>query len=160
MDDAGLEQAAILLMTVGEEQAAEVFKYLSPKEVQKLGETMARLKTVPRERVDHVLREFNKAKDEQYSLVGDTDAFISQALGGLDGEADFRPGRDQDHVQTPSRLVQDIATSLDRAELSGIARLVRQVLATEHQAGRASAMRRRPMARVEPSCSGPQASAR
>lgn len=80
MDDAGLEQAAILLMTVGEEQAAEVFKYLSPKEVQKLGETMARLKTVPRERVDQVLRNFNKAKDEQYSLVGDTDAFISQVL--------------------------------------------------------------------------------
>jgi flagellar motor switch protein FliG len=80
MDDAGLEQAAILLMTVGEEQAAEVFKYLSPKEVQKLGETMARLKTVPRERVDQVIRSFNKAKDEQYSLVGDTDAFISQVL--------------------------------------------------------------------------------
>ena len=80
MDDAGLEQAAILLMTVGEEQAAEVFKYLSPKEVQKLGETMARLKTVPRERVDEVIRNFNKAKDEQYSLVGDTDAFISQVL--------------------------------------------------------------------------------
>lgn len=80
MDDAGLEQAAILLMTVGEEQAAEVFKFLSPKEVQKLGETMARLKTVPRERVDEVIARFNKAKDEQYSLVGDTDAFISQVL--------------------------------------------------------------------------------
>ena len=39
MDDAGLEHAAILLMAVGEEEAAEVFKYLSPKEVQKLGET-------------------------------------------------------------------------------------------------------------------------
>ncbi len=86
MDDAGLEQAAILLMTVGEEQAAEVFKYLSPKEVQKLGETMARLKTVPRERVEQVIRNFNKAKDEQFSLVGDTDAFISQVLRRALGE--------------------------------------------------------------------------
>ncbi|MEW5880076.1 MAG: flagellar motor switch protein FliG [Pseudomonadota bacterium] len=86
MDDAGLEQAAILLMTVGEEQAAQVFKYLSPKEVQKLGETMARLKTVPRERVDEVIRHFNKAKDEQYSLVGDTDEFISQVLKRALGE--------------------------------------------------------------------------
>ena len=34
----GIEEAAILLMTVGEEQAAEVFKFLSPKEVQKLGD--------------------------------------------------------------------------------------------------------------------------
>ena len=55
MDDAGLEHAAILLMAVGEEEAAEVFKYLSPKEVQKLGETMARLRTVPREKIDDVI---------------------------------------------------------------------------------------------------------
>ena len=41
MDDKGIENAAILLMSLGEEQAAEVFKHLSPKEVQKLGETIA-----------------------------------------------------------------------------------------------------------------------
>ncbi len=80
MDDPGIERAAILLMTVGEEQAAEVFKFLSPKEVQKLGEAMARLKTVPRERVDAVINNFNRAKDDQYSLVGDNDAFVSQVL--------------------------------------------------------------------------------
>lgn len=80
LDEAGLEQAAILLMTVGEEEAAEVFKFLSPKEVQKLGETMARLKTVPREKVEAVITAFNKTKDEQFSLVGDTDAFVSQVL--------------------------------------------------------------------------------
>ncbi|MGA1328401.1 MAG: flagellar motor switch protein FliG, partial [Rubrivivax sp.] len=39
MDDTGLEDAAILLMSLGEEQAAEVFKHLTPKEVQRLGET-------------------------------------------------------------------------------------------------------------------------
>jgi flagellar motor switch protein FliG len=86
MDDVGLEQSAILLMTIGEEQAAEVFKYLSPKEVQKLGETMARLKTVPREKVDEVITHFNKAKDESLSLVGDTDAYISQVLKRALGE--------------------------------------------------------------------------
>ena len=80
LDEEGLEQAAILLMTVGEEDAAEVFKFLSPKEVQKLGETMARLKTVPREKVERVLVAFHKTKDEQFSLVGDTDAFVSQVL--------------------------------------------------------------------------------
>jgi flagellar motor switch protein FliG len=80
LDDAGLEQAAILLMSVGEEDAAEVFKFLSPKEVQKLGETMARLKTVPREKIEKVILAFNKTKDEQFSLVGDTDAFVSQVL--------------------------------------------------------------------------------
>ncbi len=80
LDEAGLENAAILLMTVGEEQAAEVFKFLSPKEVQKLGETMARMKSVPREKVEGVIAKFHRTKDEQFSLVGDTDAFISQVL--------------------------------------------------------------------------------
>ena len=79
-EDTGLDDAAILLMSVGEEQAAEVFKFLSPKEVQKLGERMARLKTVPREKIESVVENFNKAKEEQFSLVGDTDAFVSQVL--------------------------------------------------------------------------------
>ena len=58
MDEVGLEEAAILLMSVGEEEAAEVFKHLQPKEVQKLGETIARLKNVPRERLGQVLEKF------------------------------------------------------------------------------------------------------
>ncbi len=37
MDEEGLNDAAILLMSLGEEEAAEVFKHSSPKEVQKLG---------------------------------------------------------------------------------------------------------------------------
>jgi flagellar motor switch protein FliG len=86
LDDEGLEQAAILLMSVGEEEAAEVFKFLSPKEVQKLGETMARLKTVPREKIEKVIVAFNKTKEEQFSLVGDTDAFVSQVLRRALGE--------------------------------------------------------------------------
>ena len=79
-EETGLEDAAILLMSVGEEQAAEVFKFLSPKEVQKLGERMARMKTVPREKLEAVVENFNRAKEEQFSLVGDTDAFVSQVL--------------------------------------------------------------------------------
>jgi flagellar motor switch protein FliG len=41
---------------------------------------MARLKTVPREKVERVIEAFNRTKDEQFSLVGDTDAFVSQVL--------------------------------------------------------------------------------
>lgn len=79
-DDTGIEQAAILLMSVGEEEAAEVFKFLSPKEVQKVGEAMARMKTVTRERIDEVLDRFLETTSEQFSLVGDTDAYVSQVL--------------------------------------------------------------------------------
>ena len=37
MDDQGIEDAAILLISMGEEEAAEVFRHLSPKEAQRLG---------------------------------------------------------------------------------------------------------------------------
>jgi flagellar motor switch protein FliG len=46
MDDKGLEDAAILLMSLGEEEAAGIFKMLAPKEVQRLGETIAKLKSI------------------------------------------------------------------------------------------------------------------
>ncbi len=86
MDDAGLEQAAILLMAVGEEQAAEVLKFLGPKDVQKIGQTMAQMKTVPREKVEAVIDSFNKVRDEQISLVGDTGTFVSGVLRRALGE--------------------------------------------------------------------------
>ncbi|MEY4909549.1 MAG: flagellar motor switch protein FliG, partial [Pseudomonadota bacterium] len=36
MDDKGLEDAAILLISMGEEGAADVFRHLTPKEVERL----------------------------------------------------------------------------------------------------------------------------
>ena len=41
MSEEGLNKSAILLLSLGENEAAEVFKYLNPKEVQKLGTAMA-----------------------------------------------------------------------------------------------------------------------
>jgi flagellar motor switch protein FliG len=79
-DDKGAEDAAILLMSLGEEQAAEVFRHLSPKEVQKLGETIARMKTIPRERVEKVLETFANEANEQSLLVNDTDEYIKSVL--------------------------------------------------------------------------------
>jgi flagellar motor switch protein FliG len=80
MDEQGLEDAAILLMSLGEEDAAEVFKQLEPKEVQGLGETMARLKTVNRERVNAVLERFTNESDDLGMLVQDTDEYVKQVL--------------------------------------------------------------------------------
>jgi len=80
MDEKGLEDAAILLMSLGEEEAAEVFKHLEPKEVQGLGETIAKLKTVPRERVDNVLTRFAEDSTDLGVLVPDTDEYIKAVL--------------------------------------------------------------------------------
>ena len=80
MDDTGLENAAILLMSLGEEEAAGVFKHLTPKEVQGVGETIQKMKSISRERVDGVLALFNSTAAEQSMLVADTDEYVKSVL--------------------------------------------------------------------------------
>jgi len=86
MDDKGVEDAAILLMSLGEEEAAEVFKHLQPKEVQRLGETIARLKVVPREQVEDVLERFDAVAESHSTLVSDTDEYVRSVLRKALGE--------------------------------------------------------------------------
>jgi flagellar motor switch protein FliG len=86
MDEQGLEDAAILLMSLGEEEAAEVFKHLTPKEVQRLGETIARMKSVPRERFEAVLDRFHQQAEEHSMLVNDTDEYVKNVLRKALGE--------------------------------------------------------------------------
>ncbi len=80
MDEQGLTDAAIFLMSLGEEEAAEVFKHFSPKEVQKLGETIAKSKAVTREKVDEVLVRFTNAAAAQSLLVTDTGDYVKAVL--------------------------------------------------------------------------------
>ena len=80
MEEEGIENAAILLMSLGEEEAAEVFKHLTPKEVQSLGESIARMKAVPRERVDAVLQEFTDLAADQHLLVADNKLYVKKVL--------------------------------------------------------------------------------
>lgn len=86
LDDKGLEDAAILMMSLGEEEAAEVFKLLAPKEVQRLGETIAKLKTVPRDRVERVIDKFDTAAQMDSMLVTDTDEYVKSVLRKALGE--------------------------------------------------------------------------
>lgn len=80
MDSQGLEDAAILLMSLGEEEAAQVFKHLAPKEVQSLGETIARISVVPRDKIERVLNRFSDIAQEQKLLVADTDEYVKAVL--------------------------------------------------------------------------------
>lgn len=80
MDEQGLNDAAVFLMSLGEEEAAEVFKHLSPKEVQKLGETIAHMRSVSREKVDEVVTKFSNAAAAQSLLVSDTGNYVRAVL--------------------------------------------------------------------------------
>ena len=57
-DLAGTQRAAILLLSLGEQDADNVLKQLDAREVQKLGIAMAELKEVSREQMTSVLDKF------------------------------------------------------------------------------------------------------
>ena len=80
MDEQGLNDAAIFLMSLGEEEASEVFKHFSPKEVQKLGEAIARMRNVTRDKVDQVLMRFSDDASAQSLLVSDTSSYVRSVL--------------------------------------------------------------------------------
>jgi len=76
----GLQRSAILLMSLGEEAAADVFRHLAPREVQKLGQAMATLKNVSRESIEDVLGNFHKTAGERTSLGMNSDEYIKAVL--------------------------------------------------------------------------------
>lgn len=82
----GVDRAAILLMTIGESDAAEIFKLMNPKEVQKIGEAMALLGSVDRETVDEVLSEFCDTVDEQTDLGIGNEEYLRNVLVNALGE--------------------------------------------------------------------------
>ncbi len=70
LDDDGLQQAAILLMSLGEEEASEVFKHLAPKEVQRLGETIAKMRSVSRDKVEAESLRFGSSETAKAANAG------------------------------------------------------------------------------------------
>ena len=68
MADDGLNKSAILLMSLGEDEAAEVLKHLGPREVQKISAAIAALKSVTREQMESVLGEFCEKSASQATL--------------------------------------------------------------------------------------------
>lgn len=81
----GTQRAALLLMTLGEGEAAEVLKYMGPREVQSIGTAMATLSSVTREQAGTVLDRFiTEVEDETAFGVG-TEAYVRKVLTGAFG---------------------------------------------------------------------------
>ena len=80
MSQAGIEKSAVLLLAMGEEATAAVFRYLSPLEVSRLGSAMRELEVLPRERVRAVLRDYAAESAEQTGFAADTGRFLDETL--------------------------------------------------------------------------------
>ena len=82
----GVQRAAVLLLSLGEHEAAEVLKHMSAKEVQKLGTAMATISGISREQVSQVMDAFSSALSKQTSLGMGTDDYVRNVLVQALGE--------------------------------------------------------------------------
>ncbi|AXQ28229.1 flagellar motor switch protein FliG [Solimonas sp. K1W22B-7] len=85
-DIGGAERAAILLMSLGETEAAEVLKHMGAKDVQKVGQAMASLSNVSRERANEVIDRFVMELDNQTAIGVGADDYVRRVLVGALGE--------------------------------------------------------------------------
>src|SRR5450432_864462 len=77
---AGTQRSAILLMSLGEQDAANVLKQLDAREVQKLGIAMAELKEVSREQMTSVLEKFIGLADSKSNIAGGSPDYVRRVL--------------------------------------------------------------------------------
>ena len=76
----GTERAAILLLTLGEGEAAQVLKHMGAREVQRIGAAMARLNNVSLEEVQGVIAEFTSGAANQTSVGVGAEDFLRKVL--------------------------------------------------------------------------------
>jgi flagellar motor switch protein FliG len=76
----GIEKSAIFLMTLGENEAAEVLKYLEPREVQKISAAMMALKNLSREQIAQVFHEFLVSASSKTTIGMDSNDYIRNML--------------------------------------------------------------------------------
>ncbi len=74
------------MMSLGEDGAAEVFKHLAPREVQKLGKAMAELKNVSRDKINSVVTAFRNDAGEQPLSGAESDEYIRNVLNKALGD--------------------------------------------------------------------------
>ena len=76
----GTQKSAILMMLLGEEEASEIIRNLSPKEVQHLGSAMYSVQGLDQDTVNKVLDEFLEIIKEQTSLGLGSDSYIRNVM--------------------------------------------------------------------------------
>lgn len=82
----GIEKAAILLLSLSEEDAAQILKHLEPKQVQRLGQAMAGIEDMTQPKITAVHKSFIE-EIQNYSTIGfQSQEFVRRALTAALGE--------------------------------------------------------------------------
>lgn len=82
----GAEKVAILLMVLGEEAAASIFRELDPVEVQKIGKAMAVIPNITKPQIQAVVDRFVADMEGQTGLALGASDYIRKVLIGALGE--------------------------------------------------------------------------
>jgi flagellar motor switch protein FliG len=82
----GTERAAILLLSLGEQDAAQVMKHMGAKDVQRIGAAMTQLQNISRQDVTAILGDFTSTVENQTSLGVGVDDYLRKVLIGALGE--------------------------------------------------------------------------
>jgi len=137
----GIDRTAVLLMTLGEQDAAEVMKLLNPKEVQKIGEAMAGLGSIDRDTVDEVLSEFCDTVDEQTALGIGNEEYLRNVLVNALGEDKagniidrILMGHDAKGLETLKWMEPRAVAELIRLEHPQIISIILSYLESDHAA--------------------------
>ena len=81
----GLRKAAIAIVTLGDEVAAEVFRYLNEEEIQALGREISKLSKVSPEQAEKVLQEFHEMSMAQDYLMSGGVEYAKRVLNSAFG---------------------------------------------------------------------------
>ena len=79
-DLSDIEKSAVLLMSIGQDQAADVLRYLSAQEINRLSAAMARLSSISTVAVSGVFKEFTDLMLQQTSIGVGGEAYLRGAL--------------------------------------------------------------------------------
>lgn len=75
----GLRKSSILLLSLDEDTAVDVFKHFTPQQIQKISKEMTRLQNVSRDEIKWVLEQFH-ADFEEMPPVDEYDGYIRSVL--------------------------------------------------------------------------------
>ncbi|MBK7251395.1 MAG: flagellar motor switch protein FliG [Gammaproteobacteria bacterium] len=118
----GTEEAAILLLTLGEQEAAEVLRHLGAKDVQRVGAVMTQLSSLSRDDVSGVLEKFTHAVEHQTSVGVGADQYVRRVLVNALGEEEASGVIDRILVGRSSKGLE----ALKWMDARGVAEMIRQ----------------------------------
>jgi flagellar motor switch protein FliG len=119
----GASRAAVILLAVGAESAANVLRQMTPFEVQRLSGKMAVVRSLNRDLVLQVLRQFKDVTENNSQVAFDTDSFMQNMLTkamGAEGASDLL-GRlestlDMSGIETLKRMESDVLYEMIKNE--------------------------------------------